>query len=248
MSRFVGEPTYDEKTGTLRIMFQGDWAPESSISYEVMPGWRAYVDPEGRHLRGYEFPEFPKHAESLLKRRVEFPTFPLKLRLDGKEQEVTLYGAFRWAIDKYLPKPQAPKPAAGAPAAKAAAPGARPAAAAAAAPAPAATAVAEPPVDDAPAAMYDVTYHAAGVTRTVKLPHGFNLLDGAIEHEIPVDFDCKAGVCDTCQVEIVRGGENMSPPTDEEKIMLGEEAVARGSRLSCQVLVHGPMEVRQNPH
>lgn len=243
MSRFVGEPTYDEKTGTFRILFQGDWAPESSASYEVMAGWRAYTDPEGRHLRGYEFPDFPKHAPALLKRRVEFPTFPFKLKVDGKEEEYTLYGAFRWAVDKYLKPPEPPRPAA-----KEHAP-AKPAAAAAkpaAAPAPAAAV--EAPSPETPAALYEVTYHAGGMTKTVKLPHGYNLLDGAIENEIPVEFDCKAGVCDTCRVETIRGGENMSPPTDEEKVMLGEDAVAGGSRLSCQVLVHGPMEVRQNPH
>lgn len=243
MSRLVGVPSYDSESGTFRIVFEGDWPADGFHVYQVAKGWKAYTDPEGRHLRGYEFPDLPKHYPELMRRRVEFPTLPFKLKTD-KLVEMNLYEALQWAHEQYV---QRKRPAAAAkPAAKAPAPAGRPATAeSAAAPAPAGTAEGAAPA--AEAAMHAVTYHAGGVTRTVHLPHGYNLLDGAIDNDIPVEFDCKAGVCDTCRVEVIRGAENMTPPTDEEFVMLGEEAVKKGSRLSCQALVQGPVEVRQEP-
>lgn len=74
---------------------------------------------------------------------------------------------------------------------------------------------------------------------------GENLLDAAIDRGIPIEFDCKSGVCDTCRVHVLKGIENLSEPTDEEFVMLGEDKVKSGMRLSCQVTVHGPVEIKQ---
>lgn len=74
---------------------------------------------------------------------------------------------------------------------------------------------------------------------------GENLLDAAIDRGVPIEFDCKSGVCDTCRVQVLRGIENLSAPTDEEFVMLGEDRVHAGWRLSCQATVHGPVEISQ---
>lgn len=66
------------------------------------------------------------------------------------------------------------------------------------------------------------------------------------EHELPPDapiaqtceeagvpFACTEGVCGTCIVEVLEGGENLSPPTQAEIDFLGETGTKR-ERMACQ--------------
>ena len=54
--------------------------------------------------------------------------------------------------------------------------------------------------------------------------------------EAGVPFACTEGVCGTCVVEIVEGGENLSPVTQEELDFLGEQD---RERLACQCRIKG---------
>lgn len=50
--------------------------------------------------------------------------------------------------------------------------------------------------------------------------------------EAGVPFACTEGVCGTCVIEVLEGGENLSDPTQEEKDFLGEGTCHE--RLACQ--------------
>lgn len=53
------------------------------------------------------------------------------------------------------------------------------------------------------------------------------------------------GQCGTCIVEIVEGGENLSPRTTAEDRKLKRKP--KTYRLACQTLVHGPVSVKTKP-
>lgn len=61
--------------------------------------------------------------------------------------------------------------------------------------------------------------------------------------EAGVPFACTEGVCGTCVIEIVEGGENLSPPTQEEEDFLGSGCCRE--RLACQCkILHGNVKIR----
>lgn len=105
-------------------------------------------------------------------------------------------------------------------------------------------AVGEPKVEinrDKPVA---VKITKGGKTYELTLYEGENLLDGALERGVELDYSCKQGKCDTCTVRVLEGRENLADPTDGERQVLGEQIEA-GLRLSCQVIVKGPVEIAQ---
>ena len=64
--------------------------------------------------------------------------------------------------------------------------------------------------------------------------------EGEALHEVceeaGVPFACTEGVCGTCVIEVVEGGENLSPCTQEEKDFLGDQ---ERERLACQCKIQG---------
>ena len=64
----------------------------------------------------------------------------------------------------------------------------------------------------------------------LELEDGTSISEACEEAGVP--FACTEGVCGTCVVEVVKGGENLSEPTQEEKDFLGEETAEE--RLACQ--------------
>lgn len=89
-----------------------------------------------------------------------------------------------------------------------------------------------------------VKVSVGGKASSLTLYEGENLLDGANERGAGIDYSCKQGKCDTCTVTVLSGMENLSEPTEGEKMVLGEQ-IQQGKRLSCQVIVKGPVEIRQ---
>ena len=53
-----------------------------------------------------------------------------------------------------------------------------------------------------------------------------------------IPFACSEGYCGTCIVEVVEGGENLTPPTQQEIDFLGEEGVKK-ERMACQCRLKG---------
>lgn len=99
-------------------------------------------------------------------------------------------------------------------------------------------------VEEKPREMVPVTVKLGGKVYNVEVPKGENLLDGVNEKGVAVKWDCKSGVCDTCKIRVLKGMENLTPPTEAEEEMLGE-LLAKGYRLCCQVTANGPCEIEQ---
>jgi ferredoxin len=53
--------------------------------------------------------------------------------------------------------------------------------------------------------------------------------------EAGVPFACTEGVCGTCVIEVVEGGENLTEPSQEEVDFLGDDCSEE--RLACQCMV-----------
>jgi ferredoxin len=64
----------------------------------------------------------------------------------------------------------------------------------------------------------------------VELPEGSAIQEACEEAGVP--FACTEGVCGTCVIEIKKGKENLSRPTQEEEDFLGEGTC--DERLACQ--------------
>jgi ferredoxin len=61
--------------------------------------------------------------------------------------------------------------------------------------------------------------------------------------EAGVPFACTEGVCGTCVIEIEEGGENLTPPTQEEEDFLGSGCCRE--RLACQCKIQqGTVKIR----
>lgn len=100
------------------------------------------------------------------------------------------------------------------------------------------------PVEQKPKEMIKVKVLLGGKEHNVEIPKDENLLDGVNDKGVDVKWDCKSGVCDTCQIRVLAGMENLSPVNDNERNMLGDK-VNEGYRLSCQITAHGPCEIKQ---
>ena len=49
------------------------------------------------------------------------------------------------------------------------------------------------------------------------------------------------GLCGQCRVKLIEG--NGSPPTQEERELLGKDEITRGYRLACQTRISGEVKV-----
>ena len=77
------------------------------------------------------------------------------------------------------------------------------------------------------------------------LARGQTLLQGLQLAGKRVETACGgAGSCHLCRVWITRGGEALSAPAPLERRALGNVLLAQGMRLSCQVVVEGPLGVK----
>lgn len=79
----------------------------------------------------------------------------------------------------------------------------------------------------------------------LEINEGENMLDAALDRDVELDYSCRNGSCDSCLVRILAGINNVSPPTQAEIDMIGEEEIQKGFRLSCQVRVNGPVKILQ---
>ena len=66
---------------------------------------------------------------------------------------------------------------------------------------------------------------------------GTSLIDFCDEVDISLSFGCTEGPCGVCEVTAIKGRENLSRITEEEKDYLLEEDLEDGMRLGCQVKI-----------
>jgi ferredoxin len=88
--------------------------------------------------------------------------------------------------------------------------------------------------------------------REVIAAQGANLRFKALENGIDIYtlmgkmMNCGGyGQCGTCVVEVVEGGENLSPKTEVELRKLKKKP--ESYRLACQTLVNGPVSINTKP-
>jgi ferredoxin len=66
---------------------------------------------------------------------------------------------------------------------------------------------------------------------------GARLIEVCDELDVSLSFGCTEGTCGVCELTVVRGMENLSRLTEEEKDYLLEEDLENGMRLGCQIKV-----------
>lgn len=77
-----------------------------------------------------------------------------------------------------------------------------------------------------------------GVTMEAKL--GERLIDVARRNGAHVGFVCNgAGICQTCQCQVLSGAENLSPLSPVEQAWLTESRQNEGHRLACKTAIRG---------
>ena len=82
--------------------------------------------------------------------------------------------------------------------------------------------------------------------KEIEVPKGTSLTQAAEDAGASIPFSCKAGVCMSCLVNVVSGGENLGPVTDNEKATLEGFGAKPNQRLACQCVVEGDVVV-ENP-
>ena len=72
---------------------------------------------------------------------------------------------------------------------------------------------------------------------TYECEDGMSLQDICDEVEVSYKFGCTEGTCGVCEMTVLKGRENLSKITEEEKDYLYDEDLEKGMRLGCQVKV-----------
>jgi ferredoxin len=66
---------------------------------------------------------------------------------------------------------------------------------------------------------------------------GMPLIDCCEDVDVSLSFGCTEGTCGVCELTVLKGMENLSKVSDEEKEYLYEEDIENGMRLGCQLKV-----------
>src|SRR5579862_2117850 len=78
--------------------------------------------------------------------------------------------------------------------------------------------------------------------RFVTIPRGSSILDGAFQAQVEINATCGArGRCRSCRVKVLKG--ELPPPTVQDMVQLGAEALQERFRLACQTKVIGDCTV-----
>ena len=83
--------------------------------------------------------------------------------------------------------------------------------------------------------MAKIFFKTDNVTHEVE--DGTSLIDFCDEVNISLSFGCTEGTCGVCEVVALKGRENLSRITEEEKDYLLKEDLEDGMRLGCQVKI-----------
>lgn len=79
----------------------------------------------------------------------------------------------------------------------------------------------------------------------VEAPAGKVLSEDLNIKNSPVLFGCRTGICGTCVVEVLEGGDALEPPDEDELEILELYAVGlQDARLACQIDLQADIKVR----
>jgi 2Fe-2S ferredoxin len=86
--------------------------------------------------------------------------------------------------------------------------------------------------------MAVITFLKSG--KTVHVPNQSNLMQSLLDAGMPVASSCGGdGVCGKCHVKIIKGQENLSEETQEERELKEIHDVPKTDRISCQTKILG---------
>lgn len=75
--------------------------------------------------------------------------------------------------------------------------------------------------------------------QTIELKEGTELTRISVLYpSLPLKFGCRQGDCGTCAIQVVEGGQNLSPLTKQERITLQRLGLT-SRRLACQCALIG---------
>ncbi|PIQ95513.1 MAG: ferredoxin [Nitrospinae bacterium CG11_big_fil_rev_8_21_14_0_20_56_8] len=83
--------------------------------------------------------------------------------------------------------------------------------------------------------MAKVTFIPDNVTH--EFEDGTPLIECCEEVDVSLTFGCTEGTCGICELTVVKGRENCSRFTEEEKDYLLPEDLEEGMRLGCQLKI-----------
>jgi 2Fe-2S ferredoxin len=92
--------------------------------------------------------------------------------------------------------------------------------------------------------MPRVTFLPAQIA--VEVDAGTTVLDAALSHNVPINYNCGGNcACSTCHVIVELGFETLNEITEDEMEMLEEaDPLTAQSRLACQSVVTADLVVR----
>ncbi len=84
-----------------------------------------------------------------------------------------------------------------------------------------------------------------GQEQSLDAPAGSTISGASMKLQRPISTGCPDSTCGTCHVEILEGGENVSPTDGRERATLKTQGMPDGQRLSCRATVtSGTVKVR----
>ena len=92
--------------------------------------------------------------------------------------------------------------------------------------------------------MGQIIFESDNITREV--PDGVDISFIADRAGASLPFYCYEGACETCRVLVVEGMENLADVNDKERQTLGNEKVAQGYRLGCQIVLRSGRVILRN--
>ena len=88
-----------------------------------------------------------------------------------------------------------------------------------------------------------LTFDGLGIELVVE--HSKSVLEAAVEELIEIRHNCGGlGMCTTCRIQVVEGGETLDPPNAAELDRLGAQRIENGWRLACQTILRGDLTIR----
>lgn len=106
-----------------------------------------------------------------------------------------------------------------------------------------------PPVCNGGCLMPKVIVHTADGTYEDEIAADSNLvvLAGIRKYPYPhLKYKCGMGKCSTCKSRVLSGSEQLEEPNWKEKKVLGDEQLAEGYRLVCQLRIFEDIEIAQD--
>ena len=84
-----------------------------------------------------------------------------------------------------------------------------------------------------------------GQRKTIEVRKGLGFQAFSEKHGLEIEYDCRKADCGVCIIRILKGMENLSEATPEEKDFLKAMKADPEERLACQARVLGDVECKQ---